>query len=265
MGEQYEQLNFYNAISDGKRSFLQKYQDLVLGNRNLWALLYYEFVTLLCNQLPGALGLALRRIFYPRFFAQVGKGALFGHHLTLRSPRRVAVGSHVLIDDYVMISVRGSGDEQVRIGDGVQLGRYTQLKNRAGSTFIGNYANIGAECRIDSTSQVHIGEYCLIAGRCYIGGVNHGIDRLDIPIVKQPPVSKGGVHIGRDVWLGANVIVLDGVTIGEGAVIGAGAVVTKDIPPYAIATGVPAKVKSWRKSPDSQDAQPEEASISTLL
>ena len=78
-----------------------------------------------------------------------------------------------------------------------------------------------------------------------------GFTRTDIPIVQQPLMSKGGVHIGNDVWLGANVIVNDGVTIGTGAIIGAGAVVTKEIPPSAIAMGVPAQVRGWRQEPQS--------------
>ncbi|MBE9126146.1 acyltransferase [Coleofasciculus sp. LEGE 07092] len=143
--------------------------------------------------------------------------------------------------------MRSLTDEGIEIGDGVQIGRYAQLKARAGSIFIGDHTNIGSECRLDSTSEVRIGSYCLIAGRCYIGGVNHEFSRTDIPIVKQPLASKGGVRIGDDVWLGAHVIVKDGVTIGTGAVVGAGAVVTKDIPPYAIAMGVPARVCGWRK------------------
>jgi len=61
-------------------------------------------------------------------------------------------------------------------------------------------------------------------------------------------ISRGDISIGSDVWIGSNVIILSGVTIGDGAVIGAGAVVTKDIPPYAVAAGVPAKVIKSRFS-----------------
>lgn len=59
------------------------------------------------------------------------------------------------------------------------------------------------------------------------------------------------VEIGNDVWIGANVTILDGVTIGDGAIVGAGAVVTKDIPAYGIAVGVPAKVKKYRFDDDT--------------
>ena len=64
----------------------------------------------------------------------------------------------------------------------------------------------------------------------------------------QPLASKGPIVIEDDAWLGLGVIVLDGVTIGRGAVIGAGAVVTGDVPPYAIAVGVPARVVGSRPS-----------------
>ena len=246
MTSKYDQLRFDQTLAN-RQSFLQKYQDLVVGDRSFGRLLHHELLTLLVGQIPGALGLALRHVLYPSLFAQAGKNVLFGHHLTLRSPGRIRLGSHVVLDDYAFLSVRALADERIEIGNGVQIGRYTQLKTRAGSIFIGDNANIGSECRIDSTSEVHIGEYSLIAGRCYIGGANHGFTRTDIPIVQQPLMSKGGVHIGDDVWLGANAIVNDGVTIGTGAIVGAGAVVTKEIPPYAIAMGVPAQVRGWRK------------------
>jgi acetyltransferase-like isoleucine patch superfamily enzyme len=242
----HEQFRFGNVITNSKTSFLQKYQDLVIGNRSLSQLLRYEILTLFLNQIPGALGLVLRKIFYPSLFASTGTGVIFGHHLSLRSPGRISLGNHVIIDDYATFSVRGTGDERIDIGNVVQIGRNAHLTTRAGSIFIDNYANIGPECRLDSTTHIHIGQHALIAARCYIGGVNHQFDRVDIPIVEQPLGTKGGVYIGDDVWLGAHVVVIDGVKIGQGAVIGAGAVVTKDIPPYAIAMGVPAQVRGSR-------------------
>ena len=247
MTSKYDQLRFDSISADGKHSFVQKYQDLVIGERSFRRLVQYEILMLLISQIPGALGLALRRLFYPSLFAQVGKNLLLGHHLTLRAPGRISIGNNVVIDDYAFLSVRALEDERIEIGDSVQIGRSAQLKTRAGSIFIGDHTNIGAECRIDSTTEVHIGHHCIFASRCYVGGVSHQFERTDIPIVQQPLATKGGVHIGNDVWLGAHVIVLDGVTIDTGAIVGAGAVVTKDIPPYAIATGVPAQVRGSRK------------------
>jgi acetyltransferase-like isoleucine patch superfamily enzyme len=74
---------------------------------------------------------------------------------------------------------------------------------------------------------------------------NHNIDDPDRPIRTQG-LSCRGIVIEDDVWIGARVVVLDGVTIRRGAVIGAGAVVTQDVPAGAISMGVPAKVKRYR-------------------
>ncbi len=73
----------------------------------------------------------------------------------------------------------------------------------------------------------------------------HVIDRVDIPMREQGTRRKG-IIIEDDVWLGANCCVLDGVTVGRGAVVGAGAVVTKDVPPFAIVGGVPARIIRMR-------------------
>jgi acetyltransferase-like isoleucine patch superfamily enzyme len=196
---------------------------------------------LFCN-LPGAAGLFLRQRFYPKLFQKTGPKDLFGHHVTLRAPGRIIIGSNVVIDDYAVLSMRGTGIETIRIGNGVLIGRGSQLKARGGSIDIDDFVNISSGCQIGSTSEVYIGKHCLIAAGCYIGGMQHGFDRSDIPIVRQELNIKGGVQIGDDVWLVAYVVVNDGVKIGQGAVIGAGSIVTKDIPAYKIAVGAPARV-----------------------
>ncbi|WP_235046744.1 DapH/DapD/GlmU-related protein [Arthrobacter nitrophenolicus] len=91
--------------------------------------------------------------------------------------------------------------------------------------------------------------------------MDHDISSVGTPIVHATWVGDRDarqvdtVHIGRDVWIGAGTIVLGGVTIGEGSVIGAGSVVTKDIPPYSIAVGSPAKRVGPRFSDDSDRSE----------
>ena len=108
------------------------------------------------------------------------------------------------------------------------------------------------------SDRVTIGKYCSIAyGVKIIASGEHYYGRAaNYPFRarclgddgESETSSKGEVRIGNDVWMGARAIVLSGVTIGDGAVIGAGAVVTSDIPPYAIAVGVPARVLRYRFS-----------------
>jgi acetyltransferase-like isoleucine patch superfamily enzyme len=88
---------------------------------------------------------------------------------------------------------------------------------------------------VSGGAGVRIGAYgCLV-------GFNHGFDQLDSPIFQQPHTSRG-IILGDDVWLGAQVTVIDGVHVGSHVVLGAGAVVTKNVPDYAVSAGNPAKV-----------------------
>lgn len=93
---------------------------------------------------------------------------------------------------------------------------------------------------------IKIGQNCLIGSHSGIYGNNHNFADPNHLIFEQGITCKG-IVIEDDCWLGTGVKVLDGVTIGQGSVIGAGAVVTKNIPPYSVAVGVPAKVVSQRK------------------
>ncbi|MBD2113713.1 acyltransferase [Nodosilinea sp. FACHB-141] len=86
----------------------------------------------------------------------------------------------------------------------------------------------------------------MIASHCCIYANNRGFDDLTRPIHSQP-LTTVGITIEDDCWLGTGVKVLDGVTIGTGSVIGAGAVVSRDIPPYSVAVGIPARVIKSRK------------------
>ncbi len=146
------------------------------------------------------------------------------------------------------ISVKGSyqlWNDNVSIGDGTNIYPNITLWG-PGEIKIGKHVELGINTIVYSSECVIIGDYVNIAANCYIIDSNHGIKKSS-RIQEQTSVVKGPVIIDDDVWLGAGVKVLSGVHIGKGAVIGAGAVVTKDIPSYAIAAGVPAKIIGYRE------------------
>lgn len=96
--------------------------------------------------------------------------------------------------------------------------------------------------------QVHIGSDSHIASGAAIYGFNHNFKRTDIPMSQQGLTSKG-IIIRDDVWIGANVVIVDGVTVNSHSVVAAGAVVTKDVPAFHVVAGVPAKVLYDKRTP----------------
>jgi acetyltransferase-like isoleucine patch superfamily enzyme len=137
----------------------------------------------------------------------------------------------------------------------------------AGHALVRGDVEFGAHCTVNPyaciSGRVRCGDGVRIASHVSIVGFNHGFDDPDVPIHVQKHETLG-ITIEDDVWIGANAVVLDGVTIGKGAVIAAGAVVTKDVPPLAIAAGVPAKVVRRRgeeKSSAPSDRAAEEALV----
>jgi maltose O-acetyltransferase len=109
---------------------------------------------------------------------------------------------------------------------------------------------IGDNCQINENVYIQsatIGNNVLIAQNVAILAVTHKFDSLDMPIRQQGSTEPKFVTINDDVWIGRNVVIMPGINIGTGAIIGAGAVVTKDVQPYAIVGGVPAKIIRYRK------------------
>jgi acetyltransferase-like isoleucine patch superfamily enzyme len=94
--------------------------------------------------------------------------------------------------------------------------------------------------------MLEVGADTMLAAQCYVGGGRYKVlGRTDVPIADQPE-PRLGVVIEDDCWLGAGVIVVDGVRIGRGSVVGAGAVVTRDVEPYSVMIGIPAKKVAMR-------------------
>ena len=119
---------------------------------------------------------------------------------------------------------------------------------------IGNDVYIGPHALFLCTeSQIFIGNKVLFGPHVTIIGGDHRITdvgRFIYDVLDKHPEDDQDVHIEDDVWIGTNTTLLKGVTVGRGSVVAAGALVTKDVPPYAIVGGVPAKVLKYRFTPE---------------
>lgn len=116
---------------------------------------------------------------------------------------------------------------------------------------IGRHCYIGVGCWF--IGEVEIGDDCLFGPGVRLIAQSHVYDDPG-RLIREQGRHKAPIHIGRDVWIGCNVVVVHGVTIGDGAVVGAGAVVTRDVPPFAVVAGVPARVIKTRKPGALADA-----------
>lgn len=128
----------------------------------------------------------------------------------------------------------------VHLSQGVLIHLYGGQLSIGCSTFVGPY------CCFYGHGGIQIGDNTLIAMHTCIVSSNHTIPAKGTHVRSQPDILLP-VTIGSDVWIGMNCTILGGVTIGDGAIVGAGSVVTRDIPPYAIAVGNPARVIKYRE------------------
>lgn len=153
------------------------------------------------------------------------------------------------------------------VGEGLHVGKGTRLWAPSSLT-IGNFVYIGKDVNIEA--NCHIGDFCLIANRvAIVGRHDHDFTALGYPVRFSPWVGsqtkksrfyEDKAMIGDDCWLGYGAIVLTGVSVGKGSIIAAGSVVTKDIPEYSIAVGVPARVVGSRFA-DNKTIQQHESAI----
>lgn len=213
---------------------LGKYQDFFIGTTRLRDIFWYEFNVMLFSWLPGAIGLLLRKFSYPHLLKRVGSGVVWGRNIVLRHPGKISIGDRSAIDDNCIIDARGAGEDGIRIGNDVLIARDTLIQAKTADIAIGDRCVIGSQCQLSSAGGIQIGECVMLAGQCYLGGGRYRTESRETPMMDQGLYTKGPVIIEGDVWLGADVTVVDGVRIGKGAFIGAGAIVTEDVEEYQI-------------------------------
>lgn len=119
---------------------------------------------------------------------------------------------------------------------------YVLIRTFRNKVVIGENSQINPFTVIYGGSGVFIGKNVMIAPNCMIAAGNHNMSRIDVPMMQAGNVSKGPITIEDGVWIGANSVITDNVTIGHNSVVAAGSVVTKNVDPYSIVAGSPARI-----------------------
>lgn len=200
-------------------------------------------VTTFLGDIPTiAFGPKLRNLAYSKIFAQMSSPVYIQNGVEFLGTNCIAIGKGVYIFQGVRIDAKGHQNNRVYLANGVAIERNVNIGCLEDTCIhIGEETFIAPDVCIAGPGDIKIGKHCMIAAHSGIYANNHNFADPN-QLIKNQGVTRKGIAIEDDCWLGHGVTVLDGVTIGKGSVIGAGAVVNKDIPPFSIAVGVPAKV-----------------------
>lgn len=193
----------------------------------------------------------LRGFFKKAKFKKTGKRIFVGRRVKIEFGKKITLGSVITINDSCCINGLCRGG--VAIGNNFNLGRNslitcTGVVSELGESLtIGNNVGISPNFVMFVRGSVEIGDDVIIGPNVTIVAENHSFNDLNTPIRLQG-VTRKGIKIGNNCWIGAGATILDGVCIGDNSIVAAGAVVNKDVAPNSIVGGVPAKLIKERSS-----------------
>lgn len=206
---------------------------------NNFALLQFIWIQLSC----------LVRGFKMLLFLKNPKGILLGKSVSFFNLPKINFGKFLKIGSFTYISALSKNG--ITFGDNVSIGAFTRIivstsLNQIGDKIlIGNNVGIGEFGYLGGAGGLEIGNECIIGQYLSCHPENHNYQDINTSIRHQG-VSRKGIKIGNNCWIGSKVTILDGVSIGNGCVIAAGSVVTKSFPDNSIIGGIPAKILKSR-------------------
>lgn len=218
--------------------FIRKYKNpLFKFHDSISTRVIFELLMVKLMALLRSLKLLIRgRFVFPLF---LGRGVRFFNI------SNIVFGKGIILDEFVFLSALGT--EHLEIGNGVHIGASSRIiisttYNEPGKGIkIGNNVGMGEFACIGGAGGVEIGDDCIIGAYLSIHPENHNFADTE-KLIKHQGVTRQGIQIGKNCWIGAKVTVLDGVRIGNSCVIAAGAVVTQSFPDHSVIGGVPAKM-----------------------
>jgi len=235
----------------GLRENLGKYVERMSGEKSLGKFLWQGLMFTLFSSFPTAVGSVLRGAAYKGILGSIGRNCLIEKNVRFIVPQRIFLGNRVFIGENSYLSTMAPHG-RIEIEDDVQIFRGSVFRAGQGKIVIHESVFITENVVLYGHADIEIGRHSGLGAGAKIFSGEHIFEDPTLPIMTQG--GRGNkVTIGSDVHVYASAIVLSGVTIGDGAIIGAGAVVTKDVPNYSIAVGVPAKIIGKRGEKRSRE------------
>jgi acetyltransferase-like isoleucine patch superfamily enzyme len=194
----------------------------------------------------------LRGTWRRMLFGEAKGVVLVGKGVRIKNGRKLRVGNGFIAEDGCEINALSR--QGIILGNRVTVGKYALVRPTSDyggelgeGLKVGDGSNIGPYCYIGCSGYIEIGRNVLMSPRVSVYSENHNFNLTDLPM-KSQGVTRGKVKIEDDCWIASHSVILADVTIGTGSVVAAGSVVTKDVPPFSIVAGVPARVLRSRLS-----------------
>lgn len=162
------------------------------------------------------------------------------------NPNQIIIGDYCQVYRGAVIVGKSSAQIGVTLGERTTIREYAHINAYSGYITTGSNVYIGQGSVVSGHGGIEIGDKTLIGNLCSITSSNHIFSNKDVPLRFQGETSVG-IKIGKNAWIASQVSILDGITIGDNAVVSSGSLVAKDIPAWAIAAGVPARIVKDRR------------------
>jgi len=202
-----------------------------------------QTVQMLAGWVPTLAGIGLRALLY-RAIVRMDGWAAIERGVRLRFASRLRLGAGAYLDEGVYVHACPHGVEigaATKVMHGAVLHVYNFRGLPRAGIRVGRDSLLGEYCVIRGQGGVEIGDRVYLSPMVQVVAVDHVFDDPSRPFIEQG-ITARGIAIEDDVWIGSGAVITDGVRLGRGCVVAAGAVVTRDVPPHAIAAGVPARV-----------------------
>ena len=183
------------------------------------------------------------------FYGKRPRMSLLGRHVSWYNSAQISFGKYLKLGDFVYLSALGQ--DGIELGDNVGIGAFsrviisTTFQQPGAFIKIGHNVGIGEYSYLGGAGGLEIGNDCIIGQYFSCHPENHIADDI-ITSIRFQGVTRKGIRIGANCWIGSKVTILDGVTIGDGCIVAAGAVVTSSFPSNTVIGGVPARILKTR-------------------